>query len=131
MLVINYVWDVVQPSAVWSHLSWEVESLSECTWISLLKILNYLSYLFLKWKRYVSSSNYSNLALMKRDNHCDQQRKKLSPLTCDNHGWISARSASYVYLRSFSFNRSFNSLCNLTKKPKIYLKTIYYDKHNE
>ena len=36
-LVINYVWDVVQPSAVWLHLSREVESLSECTWISPLK----------------------------------------------------------------------------------------------
>ena len=62
---------------------------------------------------------------------CDQQRKKLSPLTCDNHCWISTRLASYVCLRSFSFNRSFNFLWNLTKKPKMYLKTIYYDKHNE
>ena len=97
------------------------------------KILNYLSYLFLKWKRYVSSSKLlqSGFNETRHAITCDQQRKKLSPLTCDNHCWISARSASYVYLRSFSFNRSFNSLCNLTKKPKIYLKTIYYDKHNE
>ena len=76
------------------------------------------------------AQNYSNLALMKRDHNLWPAEKKV----VSSYLWQSlldiSKISKLVYLRSFSFNRSFNFLWNLTKKPKMYLKTIYYDKHN-